>query len=175
LKERSFAKDKEEEESSSALDCDGSAQAKGVGKKEGWSSENCARSKPHYCRHHSQSISARRVAGYEGLTWVSIALVLLGRITTYEVTPTQGIVVRPSKHMPELHLHEQHQPRNPQRADIIPTEGFAMVVDGQLKSKFNDEQDARAAGAELLSKFPMLRVEVYNAQTRVRTKVEAVS
>ena len=70
---------------------------------------------------------------------------------------------------------EELRPRNAQRADIIPTEGFAMVVDGKLKAGFEDKQVAQAAGAELLAKFPMLRVEVYNAETRVRTKVDAVS
>jgi len=30
---------------------------------------------------------------------------------------------------------------------------------------------AKAAGAELLARFPMLRVEVYNAETKIRTKV----
>ncbi|WP_439922702.1 hypothetical protein [Nitrobacter sp. JJSN] len=70
---------------------------------------------------------------------------------------------------------EELRPRNPQRADIIPTEGFAMVVDGRLKSSFDEERIAQAAGAELLAKFPMLRIEVYNAETKVRTKVEAVA
>ncbi|MEO6947484.1 MAG: hypothetical protein ABI150_13165 [Nitrobacter sp.] len=70
---------------------------------------------------------------------------------------------------------EELRPRNAQRADIIPTAGFAMVVDGRLKAGFNDEQGAQAAGAELLAKYPMLRVEVYNAETRVRTKVDAVN
>jgi hypothetical protein len=50
-----------------------------------------------------------------------------------------------------------------------------MVVDGKLKGNFADEQAARAAGEKLLEKFPMLRVEVYDAKTRVRSKVEAVS
>jgi hypothetical protein len=76
-------------------------------------------------------------------------------------------------HKPEQ--SEEHQPRNPQRADIIPTSGFSMVVDGKLKTNFDDEQVARAASVELLAKFPMLRVELYNANTKVRTKVEAVS
>ncbi len=76
-------------------------------------------------------------------------------------------------HKPEQ--SEERQPRNAQRADIIPTEGFAMVVDGKLKGNFADEQVAKAAGEELLEKFPMLRVEVYNAETRVRIKVEAAS
>jgi hypothetical protein len=48
-----------------------------------------------------------------------------------------------------------------------------MVVDGKLKTNFDDEQAARLASVELLAKFPMLRVEVYNAETKVRTKVEA--
>jgi hypothetical protein len=76
-------------------------------------------------------------------------------------------------HKPEQ--SEEHQPRNPQRTDIIPADGFVMVVDGKLKSRFDDEKAAQAAGAELLAKFPMLRVEVYNAETKVRTKVEPVS
>lgn len=83
--------------------------------------------------------------------------------------------MKPFKHKPEETQPEEHRPRNAQRADIIPTEGFAMVVDGKLKASFDDEQVAQAAGVELLTKFPMLRVEVYNAKTSVRTKVEAVS
>ena len=79
------------------------------------------------------------------------------------------------KRKPKEDQPEELRPRNAQRADIIPTEGFAMVVDGKLKAGFEDEQVAQAAGAELLAKYPMLRVEVYNAETRVRTKVDAVS
>jgi hypothetical protein len=77
--------------------------------------------------------------------------------------------------MPKETQAEKLRPRKAQRADIIPTEDFAMVVDGKLEGNFVDEQAAKAAGEELLEKFPMLRVEVYNAETRVRTKVDAVS
>lgn len=63
------------------------------------------------------------------------------------------------------------QPRNSQRADIIPTTGFAMVVDGKLKTNFDDEASATKAGSELLAKFPMLQIEIYDATTRVRTKI----
>jgi hypothetical protein len=78
---------------------------------------------------------------------------------------------------PEENQSEELRPRNPQRADIIPTEGFAMVVDGKLNSSFDEERIAQAAGAKLLAKFPMLRVEVYmyNTETKVRTKVEAAA
>jgi hypothetical protein len=83
--------------------------------------------------------------------------------------------VKSFKRKREENQHEELRPRNAQRADIIPTEGFAMVVDGKLKAGFDDEQVAQAACAELLAKFPRLRVEVYNAETRVRTKVEVAS
>ena len=49
-----------------------------------------------------------------------------------------------------------------------------MVVDGKLKGNYADERAAKAAGEELLGKFPMLRIEVYNAKTKVRTKIDAV-
>jgi len=83
--------------------------------------------------------------------------------------------VKTIKRKPEEERTEEFRPRNAQRADIIPTAGFAMVVDGKLKAGFDNEQVAQTAAAELLAKFPMLRVEVYNAETKVRTKVEAVS
>ena len=79
------------------------------------------------------------------------------------------------KHKPNETQLEELRPRNAQRADIIPTEGFAMVVDGKLKGNFADEQAAKAAGEELLGKFPRLRVEVFNAKTKVRTKLDVVS
>ena len=37
------------------------------------------------------------------------------------------------RHKPNETQLEELRPRNAQRADIIPTEGFAMVVDGKLK------------------------------------------
>jgi hypothetical protein len=50
-----------------------------------------------------------------------------------------------------------------------------MAGDGKLKGNFADEQAAKAAGEELLGKFPRLRVEVFNAKTKVRTKLDVVS
>ena len=101
---------------------------------------------------------------------------LESRIGTQNAIPTNQVAMKTFKHKPnETQLLEELRPRNAQRADIIPTEGFAMVVDGKLKGNFSDEQAAKAAGEELLEKFPMLRVEVYNAETKVRTKVDAVN
>jgi hypothetical protein len=68
---------------------------------------------------------------------------------------------------------EQPQPRNIQRADIAPEDGYAMVVDGHFKSQFGDASAANKAGTELLSRYPMLQVEIYDASTKARTRVQA--
>ena len=51
----------------------------------------------------------------------------------------------------------------------IVASGFAMLVDGHFKTQYNSETAARKAAEELLALFPNLRVEIYNASTKVRT------
>jgi hypothetical protein len=63
---------------------------------------------------------------------------------------------------------EEPQPRNIQRADIAPVNGFAMVVDGHFKTQFHEEDAAKRAAAELLSQFPKPQIEIYNATTKSR-------
>ena len=46
---------------------------------------------------------------------------------------------------PTLHV-EQPQPRNIQRADIAPTDGYALVVDGHFKTQFVEEEAAKKSG-----------------------------
>jgi hypothetical protein len=58
---------------------------------------------------------------------------------------------------------EEPQPRNIQRADIAPANGYAMVVDGRFKTQFEKEGAAKQAATELLAKFPMLQIEIYDA------------
>jgi hypothetical protein len=45
---------------------------------------------------------------------------------------------------PTLHV-EQPQPRNIQRADIAPKDGYALVVDGHFKTQFAEEAAAKKA------------------------------
>jgi len=65
---------------------------------------------------------------------------------------------------PTLRIQEP-QPRNIQRADIAPANGYAMVVDGHFKTQFSEEDAANNAASELLANFPMLQVEIYNAKS----------
>jgi hypothetical protein len=41
---------------------------------------------------------------------------------------------------------EHPQPRNIQRADIAPTDGYALVVDGHFKTQFVEEGAAKKSG-----------------------------
>jgi hypothetical protein len=73
---------------------------------------------------------------------------------------------------PKLHVEEQPQPRNIQRADIAPIDGYALVVDGHFKTKFAEEGAAKRAAAELLAKYPMLKVEIYDASSKSTVPVK---
>jgi hypothetical protein len=73
---------------------------------------------------------------------------------------------------PKLHVEEQPQPRNIQRADIAPSDGYALVVDGHFKTQFAEEGAAKKAAVELLAKYPMLQVEIYDASSKSRTLVK---
>ena len=73
---------------------------------------------------------------------------------------------------PTLHVEEQSQPRNIQRADIAPSDGYALVVDKHFKTQFPEEEAAKKAAVELLAKYPMLQVEIYDASSKSRTLVK---
>ena len=67
---------------------------------------------------------------------------------------------------------EEIEPRTIQRADVAPADGFALIVDGHFKTRHDREAAARAAGTELLGRFPMLQILVYDAATRVRSPLK---
>ena len=48
----------------------------------------------------------------------------------------------------------------------LPASGYALEVDGRLKAEFATRDGAKAGAEELKKRFPMLRVRVYDAQTR---------
>ena len=61
------------------------------------------------------------------------------------------------------------EPKKIERADIAPSEGFSLVVDGRFKTQFEDEAAAKVAAAELLSRYKFLKIEIYDAAKRERT------
>jgi hypothetical protein len=56
--------------------------------------------------------------------------------------------------------------------DIAPENGCAMVVDGHFKTQFSEKSLATKTATELLSRYPMLQVEIYDAKAKTRTRVE---
>jgi hypothetical protein len=69
---------------------------------------------------------------------------------------------------PVLMLDEP-QPKKALRADRPPTEGFVTVVDGHFKSEFDTVEAAEASGRKLKAAYPMLQIEIYDAENKVRT------
>lgn len=74
--------------------------------------------------------------------------------------------------MKKPRLHTEQQPRNIQRADIAPTDGYALVVDGHFKTTFVEEGAAKKVARELLAMYPMLQIEIYDASSKSRALVK---
>jgi hypothetical protein len=69
---------------------------------------------------------------------------------------------------PVLSLDEP-EPKKPTRADIPPSEGYVLVVDGHFKSEFKTVEAAEESGGKLKMKFPKLQIQIYDAETRTRS------
>ena len=79
----------------------------------------------------------------------------------------------PRQDAEQRHTEEaEERPRNiPPNSN--PTAGFAVEVDGKIKSQHPTSEAATASGAALKSKFPVLQVTVYDAAAKTRTPVKA--
>jgi hypothetical protein len=63
------------------------------------------------------------------------------------------------------------RPKNPS-ANVLPTDGYVLEVDGKFKSEYESSEAALKAGLELKKKYPHIQVRVYDAKERTRTPVE---
>ena len=63
------------------------------------------------------------------------------------------------------------RPKNPS-ANILPTEGYVLEIDGKFKTKYEASEEATKAGLELKTKYQQIQVKIYNAKERTRTPVE---
>ena len=72
----------------------------------------------------------------------------------------------------ELHANNgTTRPKNPP-ANILPTVGYILEVDGKLKKDYESSEAAMKASLELKKKYPHIQVKVYDAKERTRTPVE---
>ncbi|GGC61257.1 hypothetical protein [Chelatococcus reniformis] len=69
---------------------------------------------------------------------------------------------------------ERFEERRPPdaRADLLPTEGYSVEVDGKLKAQYPAPEIAFDAGIEIKRKFPFVQVRIYDAKERTRTPVD---
>ena len=63
------------------------------------------------------------------------------------------------------------RPKN-SSANILPTEGYVLEIDGKFKTEYVTSAEALKAGLELKTKYPQNQVKVYDAKNRTRTPVE---
>jgi hypothetical protein len=60
-----------------------------------------------------------------------------------------------------------------QNVNTLPTLGFAIEIDGRIKSKFETIDGAANGARELKARFPNLQIRVYDAAANSRTDVSA--
>src|SRR5258708_34664373 len=72
-----------------------------------------------------------------------------------------------------LRMPAQAPPRNATRADLIPTEGFGLEVDGLMKTVFPTLQAALKRAHDLKAEFPMLQIKVYDAAEKTSSLLES--
>lgn len=57
------------------------------------------------------------------------------------------------------------------RADVPPDAGFTLRVDGHFKNQFETLAQATQAATDLKSRFPILRIEIYDAANKARLPI----
>ena len=57
------------------------------------------------------------------------------------------------------------------RADAMPVDGYVLSVDGKLKTKFETPEAALAMAVKIKQAYPVLHVQVFDAQARSYTPV----
>ena len=58
--------------------------------------------------------------------------------------------------------------RMPGRTIELPKSGFALEIDGRLKTEFSTKEGAEHGAIELKRRFPMLQIRIYDAGTQSR-------
>jgi hypothetical protein len=86
--------------------------------------------------------------------------------------------VRPIPPNRSYPMREQRRMAAPAPAPVnratteLPTSGYALVVDGQMKTEFKTKDRAVNTARDLKSRFPMLQVKVYDAEQKRSDEIE---
>ena len=72
-----------------------------------------------------------------------------------------------------LTIPSEAQTRNTTRADLMPSEGFGLEVDGRMKMVFPTLQAALKRAHDLKAEFPMLQIKVYDAAEKTSRLLES--
>ena len=58
------------------------------------------------------------------------------------------------------------------RANAMPTDGYVLMVDGKLKTRYDTSEQAMTAATKLKQSFPVIQVAVLDAAGQKSTPVE---
>ena len=74
--------------------------------------------------------------------------------------------------MPEksAKAEKTEKPKNP-RANVMPSDGYVLAVDGKMKTRFDTPDDAMTAGLKLKQSYPVIQIAVFDAAERSYTPV----
>ena len=61
----------------------------------------------------------------------------------------------------------------PSHSAELPKTGFAIEIDGRLKTEFTTKEGAEQGATELKRRFPMLQVRIYDAVAQTRHESES--
>ncbi|MEY9169599.1 hypothetical protein ABIF15_000831 [Bradyrhizobium elkanii] len=52
------------------------------------------------------------------------------------------------------------------RSNGLPNNGYALIVDGQVKTEFTTREGAVAGARDLKRRFPVLQIRLYDAEAK---------
>jgi hypothetical protein len=61
------------------------------------------------------------------------------------------------------------------RANVTPIDGYVLIVDGKLKTRYETSEEAMTAGQKLKQEYPVIQVAVLDAAAWNSTPIELQS
>jgi len=80
-----------------------------------------------------------------------------------------------AKEYADKRVDDQENGRMAAVARELPNTGYALEVDGRLKTGFETKEGAWTGTEELKKRFPMLRVKIYDAETKTTKEFQLPS